>query len=191
MKSFTEISSIDYQKSNFQEIEQEIESAGKDYLLRVEQEEYAEYLFNQYYKEPVTVSFEDEIIEEPIVHKEKITDRFLGEQYLADVYYITVKYPYRGSSIIFRLRPNSFTLTSGEITITDSFVSFVIKVIDKDPDEFLRRKNEVRNNSFRNLQSANSDIISYNAQLKSFINSTIQRFKDKYLKGIVRSKSDI
>lgn len=182
IRTFTEIQFWDFEKQKIREITNEIDGKGKDYILKVDEQEFKDYLFQKYYIEPIKIDLENEIIEEPIPIKETVTDRLMGEKYETDVYYITVKYPFQGNSDIFRIRPTSFTLTSGEISIRNSFVAIEVRMIEKKLEEFIRRKNEIKRNAFANLQNANNDINGYNNKLKGHINSVFNQYKEKYLK---------
>jgi len=164
-------------------IKSEIEGKGKEYILGVEEEEFKAYLIDKYSLEPLNVDFESETIDEPTISKEWIEDRFYREKYQAEVFSFTIRYKYTGSSILFRVQPSTWTMTSAEIYVNEhnSTVSFSFKLSKKDPEEFKRTKSDFQRRAFTNLGNTNQVATSWMQSLPGTVNSLFQQQKSKYL----------
>jgi len=184
MRAFYEIpiSEATYQRK--EHIKNEIKGQTKQYILGVDEDAYKEYLLERYAWEPLIIDFNNEQIEEPIKKKETREDRLFNERYTIDVYYFTIKFFFTGSAEIFRLRPNSYNMTSYDITINEGkgIVSFQFGIDKLDAEEFKRRKEQVKKNAFINLENANKNAIEWNNQLPAFISSTFNDIKSNLLK---------
>jgi hypothetical protein len=53
MRAFNEISYSDLENGRFGEIIKEIQSKGKEYLLKVDEQKFTEYLYQKYLLEPL------------------------------------------------------------------------------------------------------------------------------------------
>jgi len=181
IKSFFQIGSQDYMNLLSESIKEEIEGKGKEYILGVDEEEYNNYLINKYTLEPLFVDRESETISEPYISREWLENGF-RQKYEADVYHFTVKYQFTGSSVVFMMRPSTFTMTNTEIYVNDqtNTVSFSFKLYKKDPTEFKRVKNEFYHSAFANLNNANAEVQMWNNGIVRTVNSLFQTQKNKY-----------
>jgi len=184
VKSFNEISSFDFIEHLRNKIKTEIENKGKEYILGVDEDEYKIYLIDNYTLEPLTILYDSESIDEPIVTKEWMEDKFYREKYPVEVYNFTIRYFFTGSSELFRVKPSSWVVTSAEIFINEqnNTLSFSFKLYKKDPEEFKKKKNEVQRSAFANLNSTNLLATSWTDGLSSTIDKFFKEQKLKYLK---------
>ncbi len=183
INSFSEISSSDFTRQLSERIKDEIENKGKEYILSIDEEEFKEYLIDQYSLEPLTIDYESEVIDEPTISKEWIEDRFYGGKYQTEVFTFTIRYKFSGSNILFKVRPSTWTMTSAEICVNEQeySVSFSFKLYGKDPEEFRRIKSDFQRRAFTNLENTNQVVKSWMQSLPATVNSLFQQQKSKYL----------
>jgi len=184
VRSFSEIGSSDYIDRLKEKIKTEIENKTKEYILGVDEDEFKSYLVDNYSLEPLYVDFESEVIDEPIVSKEWVEERHFREKYQTDVYNFTVRYNFCGSSELFKVRPNSWTMTSADIYIQEqsNTVSFSFILYNTNADEFLRTKQDTKKRAFTNLENVNQVVSEWKLVVPSFVNSIFKKQKDKYLR---------
>lgn len=182
IKSFSEIDSFDFTRQLTDKIKSEIESKGKEYVLGIDETEYKQYLIDKYTLEPLNIDYNSESIDEPTISKEWLEDRFYGEKYQADVYNFTVRYSYRGSSILFKVRPSAWTMTFAEIYVDEgnNAVSFSFKLYRKDPEEFKYTKSDYQHRAFANLNNSIAFATEWTNSLPSLVASLFQQQKTKY-----------
>jgi hypothetical protein len=182
IKSFSEISSFDFIRQLSDKIKSEIESKGKEYILGVDEEEFKAYLFDKYSLEPLTIDYESETVDEPTVTREWIEDRSYREKYQTEVFNFTIRYTFTGSSILFRIQPSTWAMTSAEIYVNEqnNTVSFGFKLYKKDPEEFKRAKCDYRSRAFTNIVNTNQVATSWMQSLPGTVNSLFQQLKNKY-----------
>lgn len=102
---------------------------------------------------------------------------FRDYQYECDVYYIVITFLFTGTTQLFSVKPNTWTLTSYDID--DNSVSFTVRMTRLDADEFKREK-EVAYDS-ANIGHVNKNTEQYDSQLKSTIFSLLKRCIDNYI----------
>jgi|GEM_PF-4968441 len=173
IKSFSEINNFDFTKQLVDKIKSEIEGKGKEYILRVEEEDFKAYLIDKYSLEPLTIDYESEAISEPIVSKEWVEDSLYREKYQADVYSFTIRYKFTGSSELFRVQPSTYAMTSADINVNEqnNTVSFSFKIYKRDPKEFERTKSNFQRKAFTNIENINQVVISWMQSLAGTVNS--------------------
>jgi hypothetical protein len=183
INSFSEISSFDFTRQLNDKIKGEIEDKGKGYILGVEEEEFKAYLIDKYSLDPLIIDFNNETVEEPTVSKEWVEDRHFREKYQTDVFSFTISYKFIGSSVLFKVRPSTWTMTSAEIYVNEqsNTVSFSFKLYKKDPEEFKRIKSDIQKRAFTNLGNTNQVATSWMQSLSGLVNSLFQQQKNKYL----------
>lgn len=183
INSFSEISSFDFIEQLSDKIKSEIEGKGKEYILGVDEEEFKAYLIDHYSLEPLSIDYNSEIVDEPKVSKEWVEDRFYREKYQTEVFSFTIRYKFTGSSVLFRVRPSTWTMTSAEIYVNEqnNTVSFSFKLYKKDPDEFKRTKSDFQIRAFTNLGNTNQVATSWMETLPGTVNSLFKQQKNKYL----------
>ena len=157
---------------------------GKDYILLVEEDEFAEYLHSKYELTPLEVDALSEAVDQPSKSKEWFEDRMWGERYERDVYSFIIRYHFIGSPVLFKVQSNPWSMTSYEINVDESSktVSFSFKLYKQDVEEFIRTKNDCYRRSFTNMTKLNQNIEEINSCLLSTIKSYINQEKSKYLK---------
>jgi len=182
MKAFNEISWSDFYIKYSNDIRKEIESKGKEYILGVDEEEYKNYLFEKYYLEPLEIDSASERRDEPTKSKEWIESRISQEKFQREVYNFTVRYNFKGSPILFNLRPDTWMATSYEINVNDSnsTVSFNFKLDKKDPEGFKRTKSNCYSAAFTNIENINKNVESWNNSLGRLLGSLFDSLKTKY-----------
>src|SRR5690606_20431139 len=182
IKSFSEISSYDFTSQLHDKIKSEIESKGKEYILSVDEEEFKAYLIDHYSLEPLTIDYNSETIDEPTVSKEWVEDRLYREKYETEVFTFTIRYNFTGSSVLFRVQPSTWTMTSAEIYVNEhsSEVSFSFKLYKKDPAEFRRTKSDLQRRAFTNLENTNKIATIWMQSLFGIVNFLFQQKKINY-----------
>lgn len=185
MRAFNEISHYDFENGRHSDIKREIQSKGKDYILKVDEQEFIEYLYQKYLLEPLKVYEDTETFDTPQVSKERVNDRFYDDtSYQVDVYTFTVKYKYTGSEELFRVHSNPWTMTSYDIQVDGraQSVSFSFKIYKQDPEQFKQTKSRCFRDAFANLENINKNALDFNRNLRDVVVREFQREKDKYLK---------
>jgi len=182
-KAFSEIAGEDYFKQFNESIKNDIERQGKNYILGVDKAEFEKHLVEKYTLEPLVVDFENEEIVEPSRTIESKVDRY-GETYQVDVYDFIVRYPFTGTSSLFKVQPSAFNIYTYEIYINfkQQTVSFSFKLYQQDATAFTQTKNKLQSIFFGNLQNINKDVGSWNKQLPEFVHSLFSSIKRKYEK---------
>lgn len=181
MKSFGEISWMDFPQQYYQTIRQEIISNGKDYILKVDEDEYINYLTEKYRIEPLSIISDSETISEPVMDKERRRDMF-GRDYISDVYIFTVSYQFTGHMGLFKVQPNPYTWSSYDINVNarNNIVSFIFKIYRQDPEEFRQTKSRCYSEAFANLSNLNSNVEGFNASFENTVRSIFLQEKNKY-----------
>lgn len=185
MRAFNEIFLKDFEQDRLIEMVNEILSKGKDYLLKVDEQEFIEYLHQKYLLEPLQIIDETESFELPRISKESINNEVYGRSaYEEDTYGFTIRYNYTGSEELFRVQSNPWTMTSYDINVDsrNNIVAFGFKMYKQDPEDFKRIKNQSYRDAFANLININKNASEFNLSLKDRIVSVFQREKEKYLK---------
>ncbi len=182
INSFSEVHASDVESALSKRIKEEIEQKGKEYILGVDENEYKNYLIEEYTLEPLKIYLESEVIDAPKFSKEKRQDDFYHRrEYETEVYTFTVHYNYTGNVELFKVRPNPWTITSAEIFVTANSVSFSFKLYNKDPETFRYEKESKFKHAFTNLDGVNRFANEWNSKLSSIVNSHFQLQKKKYL----------
>lgn len=185
MQAFNEIQLYDFTNGRQADIVNEIQSKGKDYILRVDEQEFINYLYNKYQLEPLNILTDTESFDPPRTSKERLTDyQYVRGYYEADIYTFTIKYNYTGSDELFYVHTNPWNMTSYEINLDKQTktVSFSFKIYKQDAEEFKNTKNQCYGSAFSNLQNANSNAADFNRTLLDSITRAFQREKEKYQK---------
>jgi len=181
MKSFGEISWLEFQQNYYQTIKQEILSSGKEYILKVDENEYIEYLTEKYKIEPINIIYDSETVSEPVVDKEHRRDMF-GRDYMSDIYIFAVSYQFTGHSGLFRVQPNPYIWSSYEIDVNSrsNIVSFRFKIYNQDPNEFRQTKSQCYSNAFANIYNLNENVKGFISSFEQTIRSMFLQEKNKY-----------
>jgi hypothetical protein len=184
-KTFTEVESYSARNQFQNNIKKDIDNKSKEYILGVNEEEYINYLINEYSVEPLILYDESEKIDKPIIRKEKFTDDFPREyEYELEVYYFTIRYTFSGSAVLFKIRPSSYTMTTYEAKIDENnkTVSLTFKIYEQNAEKFKREKSEVYKSAFTNITNVNIFANEWNASIEGIVNKLFRDVKDKFLK---------
>ncbi|MBZ4042364.1 hypothetical protein [Flavobacterium hibisci] len=179
MKSFSGISWLDFPAQHFGRIKEEILSKGKDYILKIDEEEFIEYLVEKYKVEPLQIYLETESVSEPQKKIEKRSDPW-GYYFDAEVYYFTVSYEFSGSEELFFVQPNPRTMVSYDINVKNNRVSFLFSIYQQDVREFNRAKSEAYSYAFNNLERINNNVQSISDSFESAVKRTFHNEKNKF-----------
>lgn len=181
IKAFFEIDSYSYRKEKSNKIVSEITNKGKEYILGVDENEFVEYLVDKYSLEPLIVDRNNPTIDEPTISQEWLEDRMWRGKYQADVYTFTIYYKFSGSAELFRVRPDTWSMTSTEIYVNEqnSTVSISFKLYKKDPNEFNNAKRDFENRAFTNLINANNLVSNWNSTIRGLVTNAFQEHKRK------------
>lgn len=178
MKSFSGISWLDFPTQHFGRIKEEILSKGKDYILKIDEEEFIEYLVEKYRLEPLQIFLETESISEPKKEIEERSDPW-GYYFDAEVYYFTVSYEFTGSEELFFVQPNPRTTVSYDIHVKNNRVSFSFSIYRQDVREFDKAKSEAYYYAFDNLERINNNLHSVNG-FENAVRFAFQNEKNKF-----------
>lgn len=175
-------------KAVHKEIEKEITSMPKDYVLGVDEDEYVNYLTAKYSIEPVTVYFDSEDVElYQEVKKTHYNEIYRWEEpYSEYIFYIHLNFS--GESDIFRIHPSQsyrFTIGGRVSSIyleSKTLLRLQFSIFKQDESEFKREKASVISNTFMNLNTVNHEVQSFNDHLEQDIIKIFQRIKQGYKK---------
>jgi hypothetical protein len=183
VNSFNEVDYNDFLKQLSQKLISEIEGRGKEYILGIDEEEYQRYLIESFTIEPLVIDFQSENIAKPTISKHQVENwhGLVGANQV-DAYNFIVSYPFTGSSAMFRVRPNPFTLASAEISINDQLktVSISFTIYKQDPIEFQRVKDGLIMDAFANYARVNQVVESWNQGLRELVKSSFKNQKAKF-----------
>lgn len=182
--SFSEIHYDEFSKRRLDRIKYDIETQEKEYILSVDEQEFINSLVNNYLLEPITIDLDSEYIPEPFISIEKKTYQDYGQDFEVKTYNFTIKYKFTGSSILFQVRPQTYTLTHHEIFVDydNQTVSFNFSMINEDPKQFEKLKSFSYDRAFKNLKGVNDFADNWNKRLLSSVNLMYKGIKDQYLK---------
>jgi hypothetical protein len=181
MEPFTKISWLDFPAIYSQNIIQEITSKGKEYILKVDENEFINYLVEKYRLEPLKILYETENISTPIKSQVRRNNTW-GEQYKAESLTFRLTYNFEGSADLFSIRPNPYTYASYDIDVNGNSktVSFNLMIYRQDAEEFKKEKSKCYSNAFTNLENVNNHINQFNLSFESNIKSLFLQEKNIY-----------
>lgn len=181
INSFMEKDYSDYRDLLISNIKKEIENNPKDYILNVDEVQYLHYLEEKYKLFPLEIDKSSEHINEPYIEKEERENRHYKGTYTVEVYNIKISYPYSGTKELFYIKPSTWTMTHYRICLSEpSVVSFIVKLTQKDAEQFKREKESAYSSAFANVDNINNFVSSWNNGLKDFIQNEFNRIKTKY-----------
>ena len=186
--SFTVVEWNDFHDRIISAIDREIDTCSDEYILNVNEDEYIAYLTDKYSFEPLVIDNSSEEIEKPKEFQEDLSQYENRDVYARYGRYrigysIQISYSYSGSGELFKVRPNSFTLTSNKITVDEysSRVSFEIKVYSQDVSEFQCEKDSAYHRAFTNVANINLCIKGHNDSLARLVKQKFNNAKQKRL----------
>lgn len=187
--SFRSFSIIDwhaFQDKTIQAIDNEIENNSDDYILNVNEDEYISYLVDKFTYEPLSIDKDSEEVEKPNEIKEDLSryrDVYSRYGHYREGFSIRISYLFRGSPLLFKIKPNPYILTSHEITVDEfsSRVYFEIKVYSTNVSEFKQEKESTFHSAFANIENINSSIRYFNESLTGIVKQKFEKVKQHRL----------
>ena len=181
MESFSIISWSDFPRIYTQTIIDEITSKGKDYILKVDEYEYVNYLIAKYRLEPLKILFETEDVSNPIKSQERMRGDF-GREFMGNTWAFRITYQFQGNADLFAVKPNHYTYASYEIDVhrTKNKVSFQIKIYRQNAEEFKKIKSDCYSEAFTNLNKVNDHVAQFNVGFEENIKGLFLREKNKF-----------
>lgn len=181
IKAFFEQDFHDFQREFAAQLMDEIKSQPKDYILKVSEDEFKEYLKEKYSLDPVTINPDGEVLapQKTTVQRQSHFDGIIN----IDAFKIDVRHNYTGSSLLFRMAPGSSrVLTSQVIELNTSNQSFTysIVIVEKDPQKFERAKSEAYGRVIANLSRLNQEVEQWNNNLPNLVAQGFNQVKKKY-----------
>ncbi len=183
MKSFSEVSWLDFPKTYYQTIKEKISSQGKEYILKVDENEYINYLIEHFRIEPLKVLMDTRQVSEPISSKERRQDMF-GRDYISDCYSFIVTYIFEGHGGLFKVQPNPYTWSYYDINVNNQnkTVSYSFKIYKQDANEFNQINSECYSRAFANLKNINTNVAEFNSTFEQTVRSLFINEKEHYKK---------
>lgn len=188
IRSFYEVAWDDFQNNIFKTIDKEIANCDDNYILNVCAEDYITYLVDKFELEPINILPETEEIGTPIEIRQNFSEyqnRGVFSHYdrYRDGYKIEISYAFNGSGILFKVRPNPFSMTTYDIYVDESNekVSFFIQIFSQNVEEFNREKSSAYSRAFTNIHNINHCVNSYNSNLRNVIKKKFEDIKQKRL----------
>jgi len=175
---FNKISEHKFEEEWLSKIKSTININSKNYILEVDEEEFINYLIDEYTLEPIEIIYEKENISEPQTSKKIKKDLYDIE---VNVYTFTLRYPFTGHPQLFRLRPNKHTLIKKSVSVNyHGWIEFDFSTNNLDVKEFKQAKEEVLSMAFANLQNVNNFAKKWNDKLRGIIETIFIQLKNKY-----------
>ncbi|WP_052184237.1 hypothetical protein [Psychroserpens sp. Hel_I_66] len=181
MQSFSTTSWLNFPRLYTQSIIKEINSKGKEHILKVDENEYVNYLIEKYRLEPLKILHETEEISNPVKSQEMQRDRF-GREFMSNSWTFKITYRFEGSAVLFSVIPNPNVHSNYDIQIDkqNNLVSFYIKIFRQDASEFQKVKSSCYTNAFDNIKYVNDNVTQSNVTFEDNIRTLFSREKNKY-----------
>ncbi|RXJ45706.1 hypothetical protein [Gelidibacter gilvus] len=181
MDSFSNISWMEFSRIYTQSIIEEINKKGKDYILKVDENEYINYIIENYRLEPLKILLDTEEVSNPINSQEIQRDMF-GREFMTNFWTFRITYHFEGSADLFAVKPNPYTYSSYDIDVNSSYktVSFQIKIFKQDAVEFKKVRASCYCEAFTNLNAVNENVIQSNVTFEDNIRTIFLHEKNKY-----------
>jgi len=176
--SFARVDWSNYQQNLHQVVRQDVHNLSKEYVLGVDEDNYKSYLIEKYSMEPLEV-FPDSLHITPRTERESFQGDF-GRTGYREVYFFQVRYNFHGSAELFQIKSNPWMVTSYPIDVDSDTVSFELKMVRKDADEFERIKEEAFRQSFANMANINKNVTEWNQALPRLVNAIFDARKEHF-----------
>ena len=188
----------DFFEERIRQMVQEIAKLPKNDVLNINEQEYIDYLENEYRLTPIKVYRDQEDVREPrkIRHEmsnDPYTNPYASARYggrnahiIFEGYEIKVAYPFEGDAILFFVRPNTYSIggaSAKQIHIDESVGQIILTFEhwDNDPEKFNRDKDSAFDNEIGPLLTINPEVERFNAQLRSNITAQFHKRKNECL----------
>lgn len=182
MRIFAEIDWFSFRENRFNQIKKEIDELSKEYILKVDEEEFKTYMHEKYRLEPINILQETEHFNEPKIKKGYILGAF-GERYLQESYSFEIFYNFEGSHELLNVRPSTYATTTMTINkyVEQSKISIRFDLEKQDPNEFESRKNVRFKQAITNVGNINANVNGWNNEYKNQIDKWFNAQKKKFL----------
>jgi hypothetical protein len=123
---------LDRYKINLQ---REIESCDKNYILNVSEEDYSSYLISKYSLDVPVLQENDIVYEQIELRKEEHREPTVNNgSMLTGTLGLTISVPFLGNGQLLKCKPSHFTLSPPEGTVEESEIRLYYEIIDRNPD---------------------------------------------------------
>lgn len=189
---FAEEHNLDFTNRKLKEIEKDIFSKPKDYVLNIDETEFIDSLIYKYQLDNIKFHFENKSFDKPKKVKKTLEHRN-GRQYQKDVYKFILKIPFDGSIETLKIRPPTMQLRTIEVlsyrrvedldpdTIVEQYIEVPFDIYNKDKIEFETNLNNIVQTVNLNVENINSFINSFNSQVEREIRNKFKLRKDEFL----------
>jgi hypothetical protein len=182
VRAFAQKEEYIYRQELTQKLISTIQSASKEYILNIPEEEYISYILNKFELVPLTIDKESEHIAEPFLKKERRENNYFGGTTTVDIYNFKISYFYSGSKELFGISPSTKTIIDYPIRLEgDNIVSFVVELLQLDANDFNRIKNRAFESAFTNVVNVNNFVANWNNSLRELVEKQFKTVKEKYI----------
>jgi len=181
IKAFNEVYISDFLKNRLSEIENELDTQNKEYILSVDENEYIKYLVDKYILETIQIDFGSEMVESPTTITDYRDDRVFG-RIAVEGYLFSVNYSFTGNSRLFSIIPSRRTHTTYDIFVDDTNgkVGFNFAVFERKPEVYENEKSNCRARAFVNTENVNNEVTDWNSKLLNNITKMFKEKKEKF-----------
>ncbi|MBL1214981.1 MAG: hypothetical protein HND52_16585 [Ignavibacteriae bacterium] len=176
---FNNKSFFDVRRNYQSQLNEEIKSFKRDYLLSVNTNDVIDYLVKKYCFEPISL-LEDKI--EVVKQGEKdVVDRSWGEPITIRANYYIFAVPFTGHSELFLYQPSTFNYNPPRAEIRNSELILSIQQNENNPEEIKTNLSSQLGSIKTYLAWINADALQYNSQIKASITQSVSSRKAKLL----------
>jgi len=165
--SFAQTDWSQYEQALQNSVRQAVNDLSKDYILGVDEESYKAFLIDQFSLDPLEVLADSERVT-PRTEMQLVGDDY-GRRSRREVYIFRISYNFRGTSALFQVKSNPWSMISHPISVDADTVSFEFLMSRKDPEEFKKRKANAFHESFANVGNINKNAAEWNAALPTLV----------------------
>lgn len=173
-----------YLRRNNERIRSRIEGESEEYIIGVNEDEYADFLTEEFEIQPLVLKIDERDVKTTKVSvPAKVFPRSynvqLGKSYNRD--YLIVRIPYSGNGELFRCRPSTFLRWSPKVFLEDDRLCFGFVDFDYNADEITKRVDKNISDLRQWLGYLNTDIRRYNNRLRELVYNIFQARKQRIL----------
>ena len=118
INSFAEIDWFNFSRNMSKGIVNQIESQPKDYILKVDENQYKAYLVSEFELEELEIIKDSEEII-PTITNENIYNKRTRHSFEREVYNFEIRYSFKGSPILFHVQPSHYSMTANKIYVDE------------------------------------------------------------------------
>lgn len=172
-----------YEEKLLNDLKLEMASTSEEYILKVSEEEYKDYLCNKYHIEPLEILKESESIENP--EKVFIETDSAGRTVGREGFRFHIKYYFKGPAELLSVKPSQFMWTTRIVFVNPAgnWLYIRLELPENDGEALAKLKEEYLASAFKNLPYINADAEAWNSRLESVIDETFAALKRLHLKN--------